>query len=197
MSGIDGDIYLNRVCDFLKEKKEWYLPRFGYSACELWLCSEICNILNFDHELSFHKTQSNLFCFNEDRKRDLTVYESITENKYNISSHVEVKLLYPAYSKKKVNTKLCELEKSLYRNAVRSGDNGWIFIIWTSAKTGNYKDGDSFFEEMHSNIKCWVEKNEIKYSLSEQGLIYIFGDEFDWRGIKKEIIVKAVAINHK
>jgi hypothetical protein len=37
--GLSDDIYLTMVCDFLKEKQDWYLKRFGYAACELWLCS--------------------------------------------------------------------------------------------------------------------------------------------------------------
>jgi hypothetical protein len=151
--------------------------------------------LNFDHKSSFLNVKVNKFCFNDDSKRDLTVYESTSVNTANILSHIEVKLLYPAYSLSKRTSKITELLSKIECNKNRVADSGWFFIIWTSVNRGHYKSSDAFFDDALSDIRFWVEKSHSSYHLSSCGMTNIINGCFDWRGDKKEIIVKAVAIN--
>ncbi|GKW13750.1 hypothetical protein PEC301899_40320 [Pectobacterium carotovorum subsp. carotovorum] len=187
------EVYFKMVCDFLRDNNKWYLKRFGYAACELWLCSEICNILNFDHDLSFNNTEEDKICFNEDKKRDLTVYESSSDK---ILSHIEVKLLYPSYTRSKRKEKMYELEKKLSRDMAKPGDSGWIFMIWTSANHKRYIDRNAFFDESISDINEYINESHMPYAVSQLDVINIFDDEFDWRRGKKRLTVKAIAINH-
>ena len=186
------DVYFKMACDFLVDNKEWYLKRFAYAACELWLCAEICNILNFDHASSFSTLASNKFCFNEDAKRDLTVYDSQTGG---VLSHIEVKLLYPGYSLSKRASKITELFSKIEGNKQRKVDSGWFFIIWISTNCRSYKTSEAFFDDAFSEIKYWMEKSDVDYCLSEYGMIDVIGDHFLWRNEEKEVIVKAIAIN--
>ncbi|KHS78711.1 MULTISPECIES: hypothetical protein [Pectobacterium] len=193
-SDLAEDVYLKMVCDFLRDNQEWYLKRFGYAACELWLCSEICNILNFDHNASLDKL--NKFCFNEIEKRDLTIYENTANGLAKMLSHIEVKLLYPAYQKSKKKGKLDELVKKLSSDSEKLGKSGWIFMVWTSANAGSYKESSDFFNDAFEEIKKYFDMKNNDYVTSSFGVIDIIGDVFGWRGGEKEIIVKAIAVNH-
>lgn len=183
--------YLDNVVSYIKEKDDWYLKRFGYAACELWFCVEACNILNFDHSInSFEKTDNGKFCFNEDDRRDITIYN----NDQSIDSHIEVKLLYPSYAPSKTNNKINEIfdkfdTYKIIKNEIREG---WFILIWSSLNRGKYKEGeaDKFFNDTIEKIK----NRDINNSVSEYVVLPVLDNSFKWRSYDKEIIVKAIKI---
>lgn len=186
---LGSDQYLNDVCAFFRENQDWYLTRFGYAACELWLCAEICNILNFDHPSAFAKQGSKKFCFNEDKRRDLTIYDDAIQSGH-ISSHIEVKLLYPSYSAKKKKTKLHELIK-------KQANSEWIFMIWTSTWSGSFKNKHDFFTAALADIADYAHEYPVGNTLSQSAAIDVIDGTFDWRDVRKEIAVKAISLNRQ
>lgn len=183
--------YLDNIASYIKEKESWYLKRFGYAACELWFCVEACNILNFDHPLySFEKTGSGKFCFNEDDRRDITVYNK----DQTIDSHIEVKLLYPSYATSKTNKKINEVFDKFDTYKIKGNEirEGWFILIWSSSNRGKYKESESdkFFYDAIENIK----NRNINNSISEYSILSILDNSFKWRSYDKEIIVKATKI---
>lgn len=188
------DIYFERVCCYFSEKKEWYSKRFSYSACELWLCVEACNILNFDHEKAFCLEEERKYCFNEDAKRDLTIYNTFTDE---VISHIEVKLLYPSYSLSKSNKKIQEVFDKFKNNKANDECNlsGWFFLIWSSLNTGSYITSEKFFSDKMNQIKLMAEKDEC-FSFNENNLTHVLEDVFKWKEGTKEIIVKAIYVEN-
>jgi len=192
------DVYFKGVCEFIKERQDWYSTRFSYASCELWLCVEACSILNFDHSiLALTKDQDNMFCYNEDDKRDLTIYKSDTEKQV---AHIEAKLLYSGYSYLRSRQKIDEvfdkfnktIDNEKNTNALKSG---WIFMIWSSTKKGRYKNPDDFFNDSLRNIKESIEERHEFFVLDESKMMNVIDKEFDWRDDYKRIIVKAVYVS--
>lgn len=184
--------YLDSVVSYIKEKEDWYLKRFGYAACELWFCVEACNILNFDHPLySFEKKGNGKFCFNEDDRRDITIYNK----DQTIDSHIEVKLLYPSYSPSKTNKKINEVFDKFDAYKIKENElrEGWFIFIWSSSNRGKYKEGeaDKFFNDMIEKIKS----SNTNDSISDYVVLPVLDNSFKWRSYDKEIIVKAININ--
>lgn len=183
--------YLDNIASYIKEKESWYLKRFGYAACELWFCVEACNILNFDHPLySFEKTDNGKFCFNEDDKRDITIYNK----DQTIDSHIEVKLLYPSYTPSKTNKKIDEVFNKFNEYKIKNNElrEGWFILIWSSSNRGKYKENeaDKFFNDTIEKIK----NKNINDSVAEYIVLPVLDNSFKWRSYDKEIIVKAIKI---
>lgn len=185
---MDSESYLHNVVSYIKEKEDWYLKRFGYAACELWFCVEACNILNFDHPLySFEALNNGKFCFNEDDKRDITIYN----RDQSIDSHIEVKLLYPAYGQSKTNKKINEVFDKFNTYPLKRDEKreGWFILIWSSANRGSHKEDDSegFFNDAIERITSLNQSSELS-------VMDVLNNSFKWRSYSKQIIVKAVKI---
>lgn len=188
------DVYFKRMSDFIKSNQEWYGKRFSYSACELWLCVEICNILNFDHPtLSFVKTGENKCCFNEDNKRDLSIYN---DDLRTMENHIEVKLLYPSYGKIKSELKINEVFDKFNNNIIEGVScSGWFFFIWSSLKKGSFENAEDFFKYKEEQVKEIAKKNKnFKNAIPE--IENILTHSFSWRNTEKEIVVKAMSLKN-
>lgn len=183
---MSSELYLHNVVSYIKENEDWYLKRFGYAACELWFCVEACNILNFDHSLySFEALNNGMFCFNEDDKRDITIYN----RDQSINTHIEAKLLYPAYGLSKSNKKINEVFDKFDTYKIKGNEKreGWFILVWSSLNKGKYKENESecFF---NNNIKRIAEMSKN----SEIIVLDVLNNRFKWRSYNKEIIVKVV-----
>ena len=188
------DIYFRSVCRFIKEREMWYATRFSYASCELWLCVEACNIINFDDE-DMALSKKDMFCYNEDNKRDLTIYKNNTEEKI---AHIEVKLLYSGYSYLKSRNKIDEVFDKFnktFDNENETLESGWIFMIWSSSKCGSNKNPDDFFKNSMKNIKESIEERSEGFSIDDSHLVGVIDKEFKWRNDYKRIIVKAVYVS--
>lgn len=188
------DIYFERVCEYFSNHKKWYSKRFSYSACELWLCVEACNILNFDHEKAFSLSEDSKYCFNEDAKRDLTIYNTLNDE---VISHIEVKLLYPSYSLSKSNMKIQEVFDKFKNKKANEQCNlsGWFFLIWSSLNKGAYITSEKFFNDKVNQIKLMTDENE-NFSFDESNYTHVLEDVFKWKEGTKEIIVKAIYVKN-
>lgn len=188
------DIYLRQVCDFIASKKEWYGKRFGYSACELWLCVEACNILNFDSDTSFANNKENKCCFNEDGKRDLSIYD---DELNIIASHIEVKVLYPSYGHAKSKNKIKEVFDKFNMDDSPCSENlhGWFFLIWSSMNKGSFSSPEDFFAKNIQKIEDLVIVNN-KFAGNRLETLPFLKETFKWRDTEKEIIVQAVSVKN-
>jgi len=188
------DIYLKRVCEFIASKKEWYGKRFGYSACELWLCVEACNILNFDSDASFVNNKENKCCFNEDGKRDLSIYD---DELNIIANHIEVKVLYPSYGSAKSENKIKEVFDKFNINDSACSENlhGWFFLIWSSMNKGSFLSPENFFSQTIQKIEN-LAVNDRNFAGNKLEMIPVLKEIFKWRGADKEIVVQAVSVKN-
>lgn len=188
------DIYLKRVCDFIASKKEWYGKRFGYSACELWLCVEACNILNFDSDASFSNNKENKCCFNEDGKRDLSIYD---DELNIIANHIEVKVLYPSYGAKKSENKIKEVfdKFNMSDSACSENLHGWFFLVWSSMNKASFSSPEDFFAKSIQKIENLVIK-DTNFSGNKLETMPVLSEIFKWRDTEKEIVVQAVSIKN-
>ena len=180
----------------LNRKANSYLPRFNYAACELWLCTELCHIINFEG-LNLH-TDSNgeVFIYNEDCKRDLTLYSDGHSSPPQKLLHIEAKVIYPTSGCKNDIQNLCnKLNKS--RNSAYMQE-GWVYLVWT--ENHNIRP-DRFFNDRIDKLKQTIESN--KATLEDgNNLTSVCSDVHEicdgnicWRGSKKRIIVKAIAFS--
>ncbi|EOZ9392538.1 hypothetical protein [Enterobacter cancerogenus] len=173
-----------------------YLPRFNYSACELWLCTELCHIINFDG-LNLHRdSNGDTFIYNEDCKRDLTLYSEGHSDKPKKLLHIEAKVIYPSSNCKNSIKHLCD-KLNRTRN-IEYTQEGWVYLVWTQ----HYNIlPENFFND---RIKRLKEAVELNISTDEYGnkLNVMYSDiheicdgEILWRGNHKRIIVKAIAFS--
>ena len=174
------DIYLKRVCDFIASKKEQYGKRFGYSACELWLCVEACNILNFDSDASFANNKESKCCFNEDGKRDLSIYD---DELNIIANHIEVKMLYPSYGSAKSKNKINEVFDKFNSSAPACAKNlaGWFFLIWSSMNKGTFEYSEDFFEKSIRQIEDLAVGDD-NFRDNKTEVLPVLKENFKWRG---------------
>ena len=184
--------------DILKSHSDHYFPRFNYSACELWLCTEICHIINAGEQGLQQRSRGKVFLYNEDKKRDLTLYSSGETKKPVIEKHIEVKVIYPV-SKSKFGSSIYSLCKKLSKTLDATYPlEGWVYLVWTQ----HYKiSPDEFFETRLDWLTTAV--NEKEY-FGDSGKQYqpVFSEIKEiaeacltWRGQEKRIIVKAIAFS--
>lgn len=184
----------------LNDRANHYLPRFNYSACELWLCAEICHLVNYDGGNIQSISDGDIFLYNEDFKRDLTLYSGGITNKPTILHHIEVKLIYPT-----AVSKFTESVNSLYDKIYNSGHSdynqeGWVYLVWTQ----HYDiSPDVFFESRVEWLKSLLDSKEC-YDKENKKLITLYSHLHDiaegsikWRGENKKIIVKAISFTLK
>lgn len=180
----------------LSHKAKNYLPRFNYAACELWLCTELCHIINFD-ELNLHGiSNGDIFIYNEDCKRDLTLYSEGQSDSPRKLLHIETKVIYPSSKGKNAVKHLCN-KLNRTRNAEYIQE-GWVYLVWTQ----HYNiSPEKFFNDRIEWLKEVVELNTLTDKHGNQ-LNAIYSDTHDicdgdicWRGAKKKIIVKAIAFS--
>lgn len=191
----NANVAFNDVIEYIKENPEKYIYNFNFSACELWLCNEICRILNFENSKGIVKDDKE-FAYNEDHKRDLSIYKSINKNKSNLLEHIEVKIVYPSqflhHQNNWLDSLFNKLDCSSTKKMAHNGYHGWVFFVWTS--DDKYKkilpDSDSFFTRDTSFIH---DKIGFRYT-SETGFrcVDILDDSFMWRGEEKRIVVKGM-----
>lgn len=196
---INQRFYLFAQASLMMQKKsEHYFSRFNYSACELWLCTEICQIINFDDGNLQGASRGEWFLYNEDYKRDITLYSNGTENTPKISSHIEVKLIYPT-----VRSKFENAIESLYKKLHSSYNHGyvqegWVYLVWTQSYSTPSED---FFESREAWIREIIGQKEIldcnglKMSPAFTRLHDITEGTLFWRGKEKQIIVKAMSFS--
>lgn len=185
-------------CAMLNARGEHYLPRFNYSACELWLCTELCHLINYDGGQLQVLSGGDYFIYNEDYKRDLTLYGQGTTHRPTILSHIEVKLIYPI-----ARSGFNEAIDSLYlklKNAYHNDyhQEGWVYLIWTE----HYSlSPEAFFA---SRIE-WIQSHLAERTVSDSenrplspiytGVQDIVDGAINWRGEEKRIVVKAMAFS--
>ena len=176
----------NELNSYIAKNPERYLSRFNFSACELWLCTEICHILNF--ELTAPKNQG-WFVYNEDYKRDISVY---CDEK--LLSHIEVKVVYPNYSltaKKNwygsLETKFSMLAEEY--KPQKTNQLAWVYFIWTSQVDSlkRYNTMDLFFSKTIEDVTKMHKCSKLNFIDVLDSCIY-------WRGQKKRIVVKALEL---
>ncbi|MEY0629967.1 hypothetical protein AB7441_23730, partial [Providencia rettgeri] len=146
------------LCEYLANKNSHYGSRFNYASCELWLCQEACQIINFGDRNYHLNPEIPFFCYNEDKKRDLSFYTIDDKGEPKLISHIEVKLIYPTSISDKTS-KIKELvDKLMNAKNANSIKSGWIFLIWTN----NYKeDCEKFFTDTSTLIDSVQASNEI------------------------------------
>lgn len=180
----------------LKLKAQSYFPRFNYAACELWLCTELCHIINFG-ELNLHsESKGDIFIYNEDCKRDLTLYSDGLNSKPKKLLHIEAKIIYPSSGRYNTIKDLCNK-----LNRTRTSDyiqEGWVYLVWTQ----HYGiQPDNFFDDRIKWMKEAIESNDFidkhgnKLKAIYSEIHEICDGELRWRGSEKRIIVKAIAFS--
>lgn len=191
----------NSSSDTLNRHSDHYFPRFNYSACELWLCTEICHIINAGEKGLQSLSGGEVFLYNEDGKRDLTLYSSGETDAPVIEKHIEVKLIYPTDNYtfiSSVNDLCRKLSQSLDKTYRLEG---WVYLVWTQ----HYAiSPDAFFETRLNrltevvNAREYIGASGIKYRPIFSMVKDIAEGCLTWRGQEKKIIVKAVAFSfHK
>lgn len=184
----------------LMSKPENYYSRFNYASCELWLCTEICHAINHEGQGLQQVSQGDFFLYNEDYKRDLTLYSSGRALTPKIETHIEMKVVYPVSK-----AKCLESMENLFNKLARSFNfghqlEGWVYLVWTQ----HYNlTPDDFFD---SRISWIQEKIKSKGKVDEQSnkkMTYfseiktIADGILKWRGMDKRIIVKAIAFSFR
>jgi len=184
----------------LMSKPENYYSRFNYAACELWLCTEICHAINHEGQGLQLVSQGDLFLYNEDYKRDLTLYSSGRALTPKIETHIEVKVVYPVSK-----GKCLESMDSLFNKLASSFNfghqlEGWVYLVWTQ----HYNlTADEFFDSRISWIQEDIKLKGEQYEQSNKKSPYfselktITEGILKWRGMDKIIIVKAIAFSFR
>ncbi|ROP62231.1 hypothetical protein EDF81_0714 [Enterobacter sp. BIGb0383] len=188
----------NQSSLMLNDRSTHYYPRFNYSACELWLCTELCHLINFEEGNLHTASDGEVFIYNEDYKRDLTLYQSGTTNQPEMVKHIEVKVLYPVTRsgfEDSVENLYQKLKKSLHAD---SSQEGWIYLVWTQ----HYRvSADDFFASRiewlkeHLAVKALFNDNNTRLNPLYSGLRDICDGSIIWRGEEKRIVVKAIAFS--
>ncbi|MEB8288048.1 hypothetical protein OKT24_20045 [Aeromonas veronii] len=183
----------NSIINDISLNQDRYLARFNFSACELWLCTEICYLLNFKDTYGI-STKDNEFAYNEDCKRDISFYNDAEST--TLSDHIEVKVVYPN-GKYRVTSKnnwldnlLNKLNHSKMDAPLQVNHHGWVFGVWTSDEryTKHFSTPEDFFKNDYDLIHArLVEKHS---SPSSFKYVDIMDDTLMWRGIEKRIVVK-------
>lgn len=182
----------------LNDRAEYYFPRFNYSACELWLCTELCHLINFEGGNLQASSDGEAFLYNEDYKRDLTLYLSGRSGSPKIASHIEVKIIYPVARSKfdeSVDNLFQKLKSSFHADY---NQEGWIYLVWTQHYSST---PESFFksriewleEQLGSKEFLDHENNQLRPYYSQ--VHGIADGSINWRGEDKRIVVKAIAFS--
>ena len=167
------------------------------AACEDWLKREICSILNFESGEGVQPDRGE-FVYDEDEKRDISIYRD-TEKGVKLLHHVELKVVYPGYSRTTqaewVNSLQEQLERA--RGEGESGGarrHGWVFGVWTDY----YKNVDQnrFFSETSKCLREVFSEQEYttQHSFSMEGVL----DEWlPWRGGRVEVVMKGTCFSQR
>ncbi|MDV5140222.1 hypothetical protein [Chimaeribacter arupi] len=193
--------FFYEVSDRLKAHSAHYFPRFNYAACELWLCNEICHLVNAGENGLQQMSDGDVFLYNEDNKRDLTLYTAGRNIKAEIQKHIEVKVAYP-HSKSDFMGEIKSLCKKLSKSLDKQYRlEGWVYLVWTQYYAIS---PDAFFETRLHWLKTELTSGEYR---GASGITYqpmfstvkeIAEGNLTWRGQDKHIVVKAVAFSfHK
>lgn len=182
------------VVKTMSQTQSSYLSNFNFSACELWLCNEICNMLNFG-EFDSVKQCNNEFIYNEDCKRDLSIYSGSEDSELRLLEHIEVKVVYPSqkieHKNNWLDSVINKLKKSV-TNTPNVGLSGWVFFVWTSCD--EYirlcPEPESFYGRDIQKISARLSEDFI--SSSEFKCINILDGFIHWRGKDKRIVVKGM-----
>lgn len=188
MSYSEQDIF-DFICAHFNGNPQRYASNFNFSACELWLCNEICNIANFE---LLNRSDENLFLYNEDHKRDLSLYAHRSNGYDELLHHIEVKLIYP--TTKSVSDNAIALLLNKLRSANPNNKNsGWIFLVWTSDhKYLNRYSANDFFAQKTRDIESTLQQADPQYVITHRAE-FVDGT-LRWKGQDKRITVKALAI---
>lgn len=189
----DTEHQFKYLCEYLADNNSHYGSRFNYASCELWLCQEACQIINFGSRNYHLNTEIPFFCYNEDNKRDLSFYTFDGQNYSTLISHIEVKLIYPTYNSKKSN-KIKELYNKL---VINNNDNittaAWVFLVWTDYYEAK-EDCEQFFSSSLSLIESYNDISINKHN--DQKILSVIDTTIPWRGTNKRIVVKALSFTH-
>lgn len=188
----------NDTIKFISTHQETYLKRFNFAACELWLCTEICHFLNFNENTGI-SSKGEEFAYNEDRKRDISLY---TGNRTPLlTDHIEAKVVYPTNRLTTKDNWLYSLKNKIEKSITNATHDvqyhGWVFGVWTSDDKYIKKHGDpaTFFERDHNVIRERLKENYT--SPSDFKYIDIMNGTFLWRGKEKRIVVKGFQFPNK
>ena len=196
---IQNRFYLfNQTSSLLNARAEHYLPRFNYSACELWLCTEICHLVNYDDGKLQALSAGDNFIYNEDYKRDLTLYAAGKSDRPTILLHIEVKLIYPVSRSgfnESIDSLCLKLKNSYHGNYHQEG---WVYLVWTqhyAISPEIFFASRSEWIQTHLAEKTRADDNNNLLSLFCTGLQDIADGTINWRGEEKRIVVKALAFS--
>ncbi|PSW71889.1 hypothetical protein C9J41_19145 [Photobacterium sp. GB-50] len=179
----------------LSNNTERFIYQFNFSACELWLCNEICRILNFE-EGDGTSAGKNEFAYNEDNKRDISIYKSLSSSESSLLEHIEVKVVYPSQNLTRdenwLDSLVCKLDSASGNNDSSIGYHGWVFFVWTSdlKYSKKYPEPEMFFDKDVEFIQnkignCYESPSRFKS-------IDVIDGNFEWRGEDKFIVVKGM-----
>lgn len=182
--------FFEDVCAYFKNNESRYISNFNFSACELWLCNEICKVINFDLKLQ-ESSKGSLFCYNEDQKRDLSIYTSRPDGYAELLEHIEVKLIYPTTKSKSDIYQDDLINKIICTHKGSHQVSGWVFFIWTDHYKGKYTP-ENFTADKVDNFKQSIADRVL--DLQVNNLHHIIDDYIHWRGEEKRIVVNALTI---
>lgn len=181
------------VKDFLSSNPSSAQRLMG-AACENWLRTEICSILNFENGKGISRHDEE-FAYDEDEKRDISIYRG--NESPQLLHHIELKVAYASYSTAKHTEWIKSLKKQLERPAKASEPNnvqrhGWIFSIWTTYNI--HIEPQEYFQGIQhrlTNSFTTDEYTEQPEFRTEQ----ILDTVLPWRGSTTRVIMKGTYFN--
>ncbi|QCR38354.1 hypothetical protein [Nissabacter sp. SGAir0207] len=192
---------LPEICRHIGAQPGRYARRFNFASCELWLCTEICHIFNFDlgHAHFPALGDGRYFLYNEDDKRDLSLYRDLSQDEgafqHQLLTHIEAKVAYPNQNPPKNWLKSLTMKMAKYRGAGVALE-GWVFLTWTS--DDKYKKTPQP-EQFFANVEAQLLGEEALGLLGETWVVEperypVIDEVFEWRGRPKRIVVQALRI---
>lgn len=181
------------VTQYLSRNSAHAVRRVMGAACENWLRTEICAILNFECE-SGVSTADGEFAYDEDEKRDISIYKE-SAGVPILRHHIELKVVYPSYALTPSADWVTALQLQLERQSKETEPDdcrrhGWVFGIWYSRYQGKVDQGE-FFSQMSSCLQqVFGEKmytTQHKYSAEP-----VFEERLNWRGKEMDVVMRAI-----
>lgn len=177
------------VKKFLSSHPSSSAQRLMGSACENWLRTEICSILNFENGKGISK-HSEEFAYDEVEKRDISIYKG--NESPQLLHHIELKVVYPSYSltpnAEWITSLRRQLERPLKTNEpINVRRHGWVFSIWTTYYS--HIAPESYFQKITDCLTNSFEVNEYTAQHDFRAEL-ILDAECPWRGATTQVILK-------
>ncbi len=194
MANVKSAFY--KIIEHLKEKEEHTSKILIGPACENWLRSESNFALNFN-DSEFGALNCNEFCYEEDKKRDITIYSDSDDP---IVTHaIEIKAVYPAgngtISSKWLNKLHEQLSRPLHSDETKKTSHiGLIFAIWTSSYNCTPREYFSRLSSLiESKFSSTIYTTQDKYKFRP----IIHETSIDWREADMKVAMSALYIKKR